>query len=243
MSFLSVQNLKKSYAGVDVLDIEELEIEKSRITAIIGTNGAGKSTLLYIIDGLVRPDAGKVIYNGVEHSASSTYDIETARTKAHVFQKPLMFNSSVFENIAYGLQVRGLTKSEISLKVLEAAEWTDLTSLLRRKAVTLSGGEASRVSLARALVLKPNLIMMDEPTANLDPRNVLMIEELIARINNEFGITILLVTHNMFQAKRLATSAVLLLDGKIIEQGSTQGLFENPEKEETKNFISGKMVY
>lgn len=243
MSFLSVCNLKKNYAGVNVLDIPALDVEKGAITAVIGTNGAGKSTLLSIIGGLIKPDGGSVHYNGAEFSASHAYDIQTARSLAYVFQKPVMFNSSVYDNIAFGLKIRRRTKREVRSRVLEAAEWTGLTGLLKRKAVTLSGGEAGRVSLARVLALRPELLLLDEPTANLDPQSVLIIENLISKINAEFGTTILLVTHNMFQAKRLAQNAVLLIGGRIIERGKARELFENPADEQTKNFISGKMIY
>jgi tungstate transport system ATP-binding protein len=243
MSNLSIHDLRKTYSGADVLNIPHLEFEKGIITAIIGANGAGKSTLLHIIDGLIKPDKGKVIYNQAEHSASITYDIPTARTKAHVFQKPLLFNSTVYNNIAYGLKIRGAGASEIRKKVAETAELTDLTSLLKRKAITLSGGEAGRVSIARVLALQPDLLLLDEPTADLDPGNILTIEKIILRTNQDFGTTIILVTHNMLQVKRLSKNVVLLIDGKVAEYGSTGQLFENPASKQAKDFISGKLIY
>jgi tungstate transport system ATP-binding protein len=243
MSNVSVHNLRKTYAGTTVLDIPRLEFEKGSITAIIGANGAGKSTLLHIIDGLTTPDSGKILYNNAEHSVSITYDINTARTKAHVFQKPLLFNSSVYDNIAYGLKIRGIPKDEIKKTVTETAKLTDLTDLLKRKAITLSGGEGGRVSIARVLALHTELLLLDEPTADLDPGNVLAIENIITKINREFGTTIILVTHNMFQVKRLAKNVVLLMDGKVIEYGSVEQLFDNPASEQARNFIEGKIVY
>ena len=243
MSFLRVHELKKAYSGKPVLDIPELTIQKGSVTAIIGTNGAGKSTLLHIIDGILKPDCGKVSYDGAEHSASVTYSIRTARTKAHIFQKPVMFNSNVFSNIAYGLKVRGTKKAEIKRKVAGIADLLDLTELLGQNAVTLSGGETSRTALARALVLEPQLLLMDEPTANLDPKNVKLIESTITKISRGSGTTILMVTHNMHQAQRLADTVVLLIDGEIAAQGNVAEFFENPGSEKAENFITGKMIY
>ncbi|MDR1560394.1 MAG: ABC transporter ATP-binding protein [Clostridiales bacterium] len=240
---LTVENLKKIYRANTVLDIPAFGLEKGLITALIGPSGAGKSTLLKIINGLVKPDEGRVVFEGAEFSRTRHYGIGAARKMAMVFQAPALFNVSVYENIAFGLKVRRTGRRETAEKVTEIAEWLGLENMLRRKARTLSGGEAIRVSLARAMVLNPRLLLMDEPTANLDPMNVAIIEEMIARANKERGITVLLVTHNMFQARRLGERAVLIISGKIVERAACAEMFENPAHRETSDFISGKMIY
>lgn len=241
--FLSIESLKKSYSGRTVLDIQHAEIEKGAVTVLIGPSGAGKSTLLSIINGIERLDEGKLVFEGEEFSRQKPVSLAVARKMAFVFQNPALFSMTVFDNIAYGLKIRKVSHAEIKTRVEQIAEWTGLSSLLKQKAATLSGGEAGRVSLARAMVIKPELLLMDEPTANLDPKNVAAIEEMIVKARDEFGTTVFLVTHNMFQAKRLGERVMLLLDGKIAESQPASGFFENTQSKEAQEFITGKMIY
>lgn len=217
-NILEIRNLKKSYQGRTVLNIESLNIEEGKITVLVGPSGAGKSTLLSILNGMEKPDEGRVIFQGEEFSKEKAYSNNTYKKMAMVFQKPIMFNTSVYKNIAYGLKIRKVTKGEIQERVQEIAQITGLTDRLTQKAITLSGGEAGRVSLARAMILKPNLLLMDEPTANLDPENVAKIEEMIIQAKNKFGTSIVLVTHNVFQAKRLADNIITIMNGSISDE-------------------------
>ncbi len=144
-------------------------------------------------------------------------------------------------NVRYGLQLRGARN--VSAQTQAALEQVRLGDMANQRALTLSGGEAQRVALARALVLQPDVILLDEPTANLDPYNVGLIEEIVRTINKDLGTTIVLVTHNVFQARRLAHRVALLLDGRIAEVAETETFFTAPEDPRTAAFVRGEMVY
>lgn len=240
---LTLEQLKKSYHGKTVLNVDHAEIEEGKITAVIGPSGAGKTTLLSIVNGLEKPDEGKVVFKGEEFSANRNYSAAAVKQMAMVFQKPVMFKTTVYNNIAYGLKARNINKSIISKRIEEAASWMGLSDLLQQKAITLSGGEAGRVSVARAMILRPELLLMDEPTANLDPANVSIIEEMVLKANKEYGATVIIVTHNMFQAKRLADNTIFMLNGQVIEEGTNRDIFEKTENQRTQAFISGNMIY
>lgn len=240
---LTLQELVKSYQGKTVLDLSSLTFEAGKITAVIGPSGAGKSTLLTLINGLERPDAGRILFDGEELNAARGYGQEYQNRMAMVFQKPMMFSTTVAKNIAYGLRIRKLSPDEIHKRVEEAAAWLGLSGLLKQKAQTLSGGEAGRVSVARALVIQPELLLLDEPTANLDPANVTLIEEVIRKASREYGTTVIIVTHNMFQARRLADHVVCLMDGQLVESGSAEQVFGNPQDGRTEAFVNGSMIY
>jgi tungstate transport system ATP-binding protein len=158
-----------------------------------------------------------------------------------VFQRPLLLNRSVSANVAYGLGVRGERNTDS--RVESALDQVGLAHLRRQRARTLSGGEAQRVALARAIVLEPKVLLLDEPTANLDPYNVGVIEENVTELNQKRGTTMVLVTHNVFQARRLAHRVVLLLEGRIIEIADVTTFFESPRDSRTAAFVRGEMVY
>ena len=237
----SIAKLVKEYKDNKVLDIGELDLEEGKITGIIGPSGAGKSTLLYILNGLEKATSGKIVFAGKE--LKGELDIDTRRQMSLVFQKPTVFNTSVYENMAYSLKLRGFPKDQIKDKVLEFAKLIGLEDKLRQRAVTLSGGEAQRLALARAIIHKPKLLLLDEPTANLDPANVAMIEKLILHAKTEYKTSIVVVTHNMFQAKRISETLVFLLNGSIVESGDTKEIFSNPKDSRTLDFIEGRMIY
>lgn len=236
-----IKNLIKIYSEKKVLDIGELDLAEGRITGIIGPSGAGKSTLLYILNGLEKATSGKIIFDGKELKGAP--DIETRRQMSMVFQKPTVFNTSVYENMAYSLKLRGINKKDIRDRVLELAKLIGLEDKLPRKAVTLSGGEAQRLSLARAIIHKPKVLLLDEPTANLDPANVAMIEKLVIHAKTEYRTSIVVITHNMFQARRISEKLVFLLNGCIVESGEAHEVFANPKDSRTLDFIEGKMIY
>jgi tungstate transport system ATP-binding protein len=158
-----------------------------------------------------------------------------------VFQQPLLLNNSVRANVEYGLRLRG--KRETKTQIDTVLEQVGLAALSNRRARSLSGGEAQRVALARAMVLQPDVLLMDEPTANLDPYNVGIIEEIIRSLNTCLGTTIVLVTHNIFQARRLADRVGLLLEGCLIEIAEVERFFEAPHDPRTAAFVRGEMVY
>lgn len=237
-----LRNLSQSYQGRTIVQIEQLEIYQGEILALVGPSGAGKSTLLRLLNFLERPSQGVLSFE--QNSLNGTAPpLEQRRQVTTVFQTPVLLNRSVAANVAYGLKVRRQDKKAIDQAVSEALGRVGLGKLAHQSARTLSGGEAQRVALARALVIQPTVLLMDEPTANLDPYNVKLIEEIVAEENRVRGTTIVLVTHNIFQAKRLAHRTGLLLEGRLIEIAATPTFFETPTDPRTAAFVRGEMVY
>jgi tungstate transport system ATP-binding protein len=237
-----VRNLSQVYNGRTVLQIEQLDIYAGEILAIVGPSGSGKSTLLRQLNFLERPASGYLTFENSPLNGTGP-PLEVRRKVTTVFQQPALLNRSVAANVAYGLQVRGQPKKAIDQAVTEALNRVGLSKLARESARTLSGGEAQRVALARALVIRPSVLLLDEPTANLDPYNVKLIEEIVAQVNREWGTTIVLVTHNVFQAKRLAQRTAFLLDGRLVEIADTATFFHTPTDPRTAAFVAGEMVY
>jgi tungstate transport system ATP-binding protein len=207
----------------------------------VGPSGAGKSTLLRLLNFLERPSQGRIHYQGAVYDATQDMPLDLQRQVTTVFQRPILLNLRVDANVAYGLRLRG--GDQVAERVASALQAVGLASLAHQKARTLSGGEAQRVALARAIVLEPRVLLLDEPTANLDPYNVGLIEEIVRRLNAEHGTTTVLVTHNVFQAHRLAHRVGLLLDGRLIELAPTAAFFESPRDARTRAFVRGEMVY
>jgi molybdopterin-binding protein len=202
---------------------------KGRITILLGPSGSGKTTLLRIAAGLENSTRGTVFFkNGIV--TENKLDI-LRKNATLVFQKSVFFDTTVYNNIAYGLKLReDLSKEEISKKVKEALEIVRLEGFEKRRAKKLSGGEQQRVSLARALVLDRELLLLDEPTVNIDPKNVSIIEETILRVNREKDTTILLATHNMFQAESISQKIALILEGTVKQTGTKDEIFGKSNK-------------
>jgi tungstate transport system ATP-binding protein len=234
--------LTQSYNGRIIVQIERLDIYEGEILAIVGPSGAGKSTLLRLLNFLEQPTSGYLTF---EQSSlnGSVPPLETRRKVTTVFQTPVLLNRSVAANVGYGLKVRGQDKKIVEQAVTETLERVGLIKLAHQSARTLSGGEAQRVALARALVIQPTVLLLDEPTANLDPYNVKLIEDIVAEENRQRGTTVVLVTHNVFQAKRLADRTSLLLEGRLVEIAATPTFFETPSDPRTAAFVRGEMVY
>lgn len=233
-----IEGLKKEYAGRTVLDIERLDVDSGEVFAIVGPSGAGKSTLLRLLNFLESPSAGKMLYQ--DHSLNGNVPIGTRREVTTVFQRPVLLRASVRDNVAYGLNLRG---ERVDGRVTEMLSRVGLFDLARAPAHKLSGGEMQRVALARALVIEPKVLLLDEPTANLDPYNVGLIEEIVRNQNRERGTTVVLVTHNVFQAKRLAHRVGLMLGGRMIETSDAATFFDSPSDPRTAAFVRGDMVY
>jgi tungstate transport system ATP-binding protein len=214
MAKVEVKSLYKSYGGAEVLKDISLSVEPGDFLALIGPTGSGKTTLLRLIGLLEKPTVGEIIIDGMEVTGLPEGErLKARRRMAMVFQKPVMFKTSVRENVSYGLKIRG--EGKIDERVKAAIEAVGLSGYESRDANTLSGGEMQRIALARALVLEPDLLLMDEPTANLDPKTATTIDALISR----FKGTVIMATHNMLQARRLADKIAVIVDGRLVEVG------------------------
>jgi tungstate transport system ATP-binding protein len=235
-----VRNVTVSYGKRCVLAIDELDILKGEILALVGPSGVGKSTLLRILNFLEPPTSGLVRFQGETFQNGQDVPLAVRRRVTTVFQKPVLLRRSVEANVAYGLQLRG---ERINGQIRSALEAVGLADLAKQPARTLSGGEAQRLALARSMILRPDVLLLDEPTANLDPYNVGLIEKMVRQLNDEHGTTIVLVTHNVFQAKRLAGRVALMLEGRIVEAADVHSFFESPRDERTSAFVRGDMVY
>jgi tungstate transport system ATP-binding protein len=236
-----LKGISKRYGTRTVLELDELSVQQGEILALVGPSGAGKSTLLRLLALIETPTSGTLRFMGTDVVGAYPASIAIHRRIAMVFQRPLLLNRSVEANVAYGLQLRG--ERDYQKKVQVALELLGLSPLAKQNTRTLSGGEAQRVSLARAMVLDTEVLLLDEPTANLDPYNVNLMENAIRSMNQEQHKTIVMVTHNVFQARRLAQRTALLLEGRLVEIGQTQDFFTTPCDPRTAAFVRGDMVY
>jgi tungstate transport system ATP-binding protein len=237
-----MKSLKKTY-DKEVLEVEHLTLTKGCIYGIIGPSGAGKSTLLRMINLLTPPSSGEIIFSGKPVPVNGAERLKLQRRMALVFQQTLLFKDSVWNNVAYGLKARGFPKTEVKERVDLLLEQVGLKEFASRRADTLSGGEAQRVAIARAVAFEPELLLLDEPTANLDPGNIELIEKMITDLARAKDITVVMVTHNIFQARRIADHVIFINQGKIVEMGSTEKIFSEAENESTRQFVEGRMVY
>jgi len=229
MPKVEAQSLCKEYSARQVLKGINLRVQNGEIFVLVGPNGAGKTTLLRILDLLEEPTSGRVLFDGTPINYSAKDKSALRRRTSIVFQQTVLFNMSVFDNVVYGLRVRGYGRSA-QQRVKEALELVQLRGFENKNALSLSGGEAQRVALAQALVTEPELLLLDEPTANLDPRNVSIVEEALSYVNREKKITMVMATHNMFQAENLAHRVAALNEGRIERIGSFQEIFATPSK-------------
>ena len=218
-----LKDVTKAYGTKIVLDAINLQIHEGEILALLGPNGSGKSTILKILAFIENPTSGEVQFLGEKVNFKNTEKVRLQSTL--VFQKTTLFSTSVYNNVAYGLKIRKVPKAERGMEVKKALELVKLDGFEKRPARKLSGGEQQRVAIARALVLKTKLLLLDEPTANLDPKNAGILEEAIETVNRENKITIVIATHNMFQAKTLPHRIALMDEGKITEVGAPADVF------------------
>lgn len=242
-NIIEIEGLEKRYGKRTVLSVPQMNIPKGSITGIIGPSGAGKSTLMRIINRLEFPTQGTILFSGCNIWSRQEKSLELQRKMTMVFQKPTLLDRSVYDNVAIGLVARKENKKETEEKVMAALQTVGMQDFRHQKAKTLSGGESQRVAFARAMVLDPDVLLLDEPTANLDPANVRMLEEYIKTMNEEKSTTVMMVTHNLFQAKRIATHVAFLYEGSLVEWGSAPAFFETPQQQQTQDFLEGKIVY
>jgi tungstate transport system ATP-binding protein len=242
MMLYTVENVAQIYGTRTVLRLPTLTIGQGEIFGLVGPSGAGKSTLLRLLALLEAPSQGQVYFHVNGHRVTyTTASIHERRQTTMVFQRPVLLSRSTRVNVGYGLRLRGQRDGRQQIDA--ALTRVGLSALADARPRTLSGGEMQRVALARALVLEPRALLLDEPTANLDPANVRLIENLVREQHDTFGTTIILVTHNIFQARRLATRVGLLLDGELIEVAPTDEFFNAPQDPRTAAFLSGDFVY
>lgn len=225
---IELQSITKQYEEIKALDNVSINIIEGEILSLLGPNGAGKTTLLRIMAGIEKPTRGKILFKGTEVNHKNTDKVRLNATM--VFQKTALFNTNVYNNVAYGLKLRETAKQETKSRVREALKIVKLEGYEKRPAKKLSGGEQQRVALARALVLNTELLLLDEPTVNIDPKNASIIEEALTWVNTQKTTSIVIATHNMFQAESLAKRAALLLNGKIKEVGAIKEIFKTPSK-------------
>jgi tungstate transport system ATP-binding protein len=236
-SIIEVAGLTHSYGKREVLQDLNLSIGKGEVFTLIGPTGAGKTTLLRIVDLLEVPGAGEVYFDGKCIPRSGKQRLEIRRRMSFIHQKPQVFNLSVYDNVACGLGWRGEKKNRIAEKVDHILEMVGLEGYRNRNARTLSGGEAQRVALARSLVLEPEVLLLDEPTANLDPISTAKIEQLISHIARQHNTTMIMATHDMSQGQQLADRIGVLLSGRLVQTGNATDIFRSPRNEEVAHFV------
>ena len=245
---LLVDKLSLFYGQAQALTEISLDIPKQKVTAFIGPSGCGKSTLLRcfnrmndLIDGV--STTGRILLDGYDINAGDVDVAQLRRRVGMVFQRPNPFPKSIYENVAYGLRIQGaLPKSELDERVewalRSAALWDEVKDRLRESALGLSGGQQQRLVIARAVAIKPSVLLLDEPASALDPISTLKIEELIHQLKTDY--TIVIVTHNMQQAARVSDHTAFLYLGELIEFGKTNELFTNPREQQTEDYITGR---
>lgn len=241
MALLEIKNINKYYGKNQVLKDVNLSIQRGSTLGIIGPTGCGKTTLLRIVDLLEKPTSGKIYFKGVDITSSEINKKEIRRKMGMVFQKPVVFRGSVFDNIHYGLEVRGIEKKSSRQKILKLMDSLNLAGYEDRDASTLSGGEIQRIALARALITEPEILLLDEPTANLDPASTEKIESMIEDLSRKKHLTILMATHNLIQGQKLSDQ-IAILNKKIYQVGKPFEIFRKPKNKFVADFVGVKNV-
>lgn len=238
---LKLHNISKTYNGREVLNIEELIIPGKKIYGIIGANGSGKTTLLRIMGLLLPSDSGQVKILGENVHWDKKLILKLRRQMSMVTQTSYMFEGTVYYNVSYGLRARKIKEAKVNQIVMETLEMVGMQDFVKADARTLSGGERQKVAIARALAVKPKILFLDEPTSSIDPNSGQEIEKYIRHINQVYKTTIVVVTHNLFQARRITDEVMYLWKGKLLEKGLTEDIYTNPLDERTRAFVSGEI--
>jgi tungstate transport system ATP-binding protein len=232
---LHLRNLSYEVAGRRLIDGVDLVLGNSGISVIMGPNGAGKSLLLRLMHGLIAPTEGAILWAGTPINAA------IRRRQAMVFQKPVLLRRTAAANITHALGLRAIGRRERASRALQALRLAGLERQAFTPARVLSGGEQQRLCLARALSLDPDILFLDEPTASLDPASTLVIERLLIEAKHR-GIKVIVVTHDVGQARRLAQDVVFLHHGRLVEHQPAPNFFQRPESEPARAFMAGGLV-
>ncbi len=236
------------YGGFQALHDVDLDVGPKSVTAIIGPSGCGKSTLIKSVNRIAELEAdvrvdGKILLEGEDIYAPGVDLVSLRRRVGMVFQKPNPFPMSVFDNVAYGPRLFGITgrrdlEGVVEESLKRAALWPEVRDRLASSALRLSGGQQQRLCIARALAVEPGVLLMDEPAASLDPTSTQKIEDLIVELKENY--TIIIVTHNMQQAARISGRTAFLLNGRLVEVNETEKMFTRPENKLTEDYITGR---
>ncbi|WP_090114735.1 phosphate ABC transporter ATP-binding protein PstB [Cohnella sp. OV330] len=247
-ALIEINKLNLFYGAFQALKQVSLEIPQRAITAFIGPSGCGKSTLLRTLNRMNDMIPGARVEGSIEIGGTDIYGgdvhVETLRKKVGmVFQQPNPFPKSIYDNVAYGPRLHGITKRRELDEIVEsslrsAALWNEVKDHLKRSALSLSGGQQQRLCIARALAVGPDVLLMDEATSALDPISTIKIEELAQELKDRY--TIVMVTHNMHQAARVSHQTVFFLNGEVVEYSATEKLFSDPSDQRTEDYISGR---
>ncbi|WP_432761372.1 phosphate ABC transporter ATP-binding protein PstB [Rhizobium mayense] len=246
---LEVKNLDFTYQnGHRVLKSVNMNIRKNAVTAFIGPSGCGKSTLLRTFNRMYdlypgQSVGGEILLDG-RNILSKDVDLNDLRAKVGmVFQKPTPFPMSIYENVAFGIRLyEKISKAEMDARVeaalTETALWSEVKEKLHQSGLGLSGGQQQRLCIARAIAVKPSVLLLDEPTSALDPISTAKVEELVSQLKGEF--TVVIVTHNMQQASRISDNTAFMYLGELIEYGATEQIFQAPKVKRTEDYITGR---
>ncbi|MCS7229781.1 MAG: ABC transporter ATP-binding protein [Candidatus Kryptonium sp.] len=239
-ALIEIQGISKSFGDVKVLNNIWLSINKGEFFSLLGPSGCGKTTLLRIIAGFEKPDVGKIVIDGVDYTSTPPYK----RPVNMVFQNYALFpHLNVFENVAFGLRYQNIGKYEIKQRVLEALELVKMSGFEKRKPSELSGGQKQRVALARALVLRPKVLLLDEPLNALDPKLRKEMQIELKKLQHEVGITFIFVTHDQEEALSISDRIAVINSGKIEQIGTGYEIFEKPRTEFVANFMGAKNLF
>ena len=228
---LRLEGVSYAHNGHTLLHEISLTLAGDAATVVLGPNGAGKSLLLRLCHGLIPPSAGRILWAG-----------DAAKGQAMVFQRPVLLRRSVAGNLSYPLRLLGLAREERERRVAEALAMSGLTPLADRYARSLSGGEQQRLALARAWVRRPEVLFLDEPTANLDPAATRQVEAIVKTFR-DVGTKVVMTTHDLWQARRLAEEVLFLYRGRLLEQAPAEHFFAGPATAEARAFVRGELLW
>ncbi len=243
-----IKNLKAYYEDFQALKNISTKIPENKITAVMGPSGCGKSTFIKCLNRMLETIEearveGEVLINGRNIYDKNLDPIEIRKKVGMVFQEPNPLPMSIRDNLTYGPKTHGYDNLEETVEstLRSVGLWEEVKDRLDTSAFQLSGGQQQRLCIARALSVEPQVILMDEPTSSLDPVSSKKIEELLTDLKDMYGITVLIVTHNVHQAKRVADHALFLYMGELLEDGPAEKVFENPDHERTRKYIEGEL--
>jgi phosphate transport system ATP-binding protein len=246
-SVMETESLRVAYGGREVLHGIDLAIEQGAVTALVGPSGCGKTTFLRTLNRLTELSlncrvSGRVWIDGEDCIAMDP--VLLRRRVGMVFQKPNPFPMSIRENVLYGVKARGTDRSEhgaiLEASLRKAVIWDEVKDRLDDSALSLSGGQQQRVCIARVLATSPEVVLMDEPGASLDPRSTMLLEESILAMRGDY--TVVIVTHDVPQANRVSDFLAFLYDGRVVEFGDTRQLFDRPREPATRDYLEGNIV-